>query len=321
MASEALILELLRQKQAQENQPSQFQQGLASLTQVMQAIAQGIQMYDTVKSLPVKYGRDITTTVPGTGTPAIPGLPPREAVPPLAQSEARLGRQIPAAGDPFFQSFLPQGVTTSENIVGKGGRTLSGSPFFPTPPTTPVSPGVAPVPATPAQKVKTHVPGLYETQQFAALADALKNFTGPGVSQALIQQGQRSGVDVGAGITNVAELKAQAAQQLQILKDQAKNNTATSINTEKSVANLNNRLKTVATERDKAQAVMQKSFLFQNEPGLNTEYNRASVIYSQKLGEYEAIADKLNQLQGISIKSETSPAIPSGSSFWDQFAE
>ena len=70
MASSEVIQELLRQSFLERQQPSV---GAASIQQIMQGILQGIQLYDTVKSLGLKHGGEVKTQIPGQqGTPAIP---------------------------------------------------------------------------------------------------------------------------------------------------------------------------------------------------------------------------------------------------------
>lgn len=82
MASPELIAELLRQDQ--QNKLLSRQQPVQDMQTAMQAIFQGVQIYDMVKGLGAKFGSPgKTTTTPGTSV-----------VPPLTQAGSAFGSQI-----------------------------------------------------------------------------------------------------------------------------------------------------------------------------------------------------------------------------------
>ena len=84
--SESIIAELLRQKFARDQGPTGMERTTAQLMQVMQGVAQGIAIYDSMKAIPAKYGQD--EIVPGTpGAPAIPGI---------IGSPAQAGQNVPS---------------------------------------------------------------------------------------------------------------------------------------------------------------------------------------------------------------------------------
>ena len=181
MASESVIVELLRQAQEERNRPSATMQGIASLQQVMEGVLKGIQLYDAAKGMGLKYGtgdKTVTETVAGTGSPAIPAQPPREALPPLSSSEAPLSRQIHALGDEFFKSLLKPGMQTATSRMGLSGLQgggIPGSPSipsFPIPSTRTLDPGTPAVPAVPPQTITKTIPGFPGTAKLDAIEKA-----------------------------------------------------------------------------------------------------------------------------------------------------
>ena len=152
MASAQLIQQLLQQEFARKNQPSGFDQNLARTMQIMQGVAQGIQMFDAIKSLPGKFGTLATTsTMPGasgvpTGQPSnVPDV--TSLLPSLLGATSGVGRNTASQ----MPSFAP-GASTLFPAPQAGGTT-----------------------AIPARTVTT--PGMPGSQALDAISK-LKGFTG-----------------------------------------------------------------------------------------------------------------------------------------------
>ena len=119
----------------------------------------------------------------------------------------------------------------------------------------------------------------------------------------------------------MSELKSETAQQIENLRHQRKAEVSNALQSEKSIANLNDRLKTTNVAMEKYLKTMNDTKFFQDQPGISTIYKRANFGYSRLLGEQEAITERLNQLQGLSIKADGGgTSIPTDDSFWDQFS-
>ena len=164
MASESVIVELLRQAEAQRNQPSQFQQGLAQTSQVMQGLIQGLQLYDAVKSLPYKYG---TAGKPGAASTA-------PAAPVAGQS---LSPVIPTSA-----SALPAGGTAGASSMDPSvilSQAMQAS-------------------ATPAQAPSSSMAGTLGTAAYDLINKAGETY--PGMGRAAAQQ---FGVDPGLSKTEI----------------------------------------------------------------------------------------------------------------------
>lgn len=296
MASESVILELIRQAERERNRPGQMEQALAQIPEAMKGVAQGVQLYDMVKSMGVKYGSGAAGGVPGA-----------------PQAPVVAGQALPGAAQMPDLSGLTRATSTG----------MAGTPQ----PDQPLTAGIAAQPSQVSAGVMTpssagRIPGTVDLEAFATLANALKGFTGPGVETALTTEAQRRGINLPGGVRNVYDLKADSAQQLEILRQQAKTKASGELNTDRDTKNLNDRLQLVAKERDNAARIMEQNKFFQNEKGLGTEYKRAQIIFEQKQGEYEAISERLNGLQGIKVRAGDSGTAGTGKTdtFWDQFS-
>lgn len=149
MASESVILELLRQAHQNQSGPSQFERGMSQISQVMDGVTRGIQLYDAAKSLPYKYGTPAQTTT--TTLPAIPGTP--DTASPSLRSGTMDFRNMMSG---FGQFGQPQ--------ANAGQVTIPGAP------------------AIPAQQITNTTMGTPGSLAIDQLAK-LKDFTGPGVQQ------------------------------------------------------------------------------------------------------------------------------------------
>src|SRR3990167_7369648 len=108
MASPEIILELLRQAQLEQNAPSQTQQSIAQLSQVMEGVLKGIQLYDAAKGLKSKYGSTTTTTIPGT--PDVGVTQPGPSLIPPVSPFASLTAGLVTPGLSQTPSFVPGAV-------------------------------------------------------------------------------------------------------------------------------------------------------------------------------------------------------------------
>ena len=76
MADASLIAEVLRNDVAQKNQPSPV---MGNIQEVMKGIAQGIQLYDSIKGLGLKYGdRKFASGVTSTQPTTLPSIAPSQ---------------------------------------------------------------------------------------------------------------------------------------------------------------------------------------------------------------------------------------------------
>ena len=170
MASESIIAELLRQHFARQNQPDQ---GLAQIQQIMQGVAQGIQIYDSLKSLPGKYGTPATTkTVTTPGQAGVPTGQPSmiPSIPPTSQNLSALISPLQARATPGFGAF---------------------SGLFP----QPSVPGTTTIPGQTAQITTPGTIGSVQMDQLVKAASIAKEFTGTGpqnlMAQTLLQAGMK----------------------------------------------------------------------------------------------------------------------------------
>jgi len=167
MPSESIILELLKQAQEDRNRPSQTRQTIAQLSQTMEGVLKGIQLFDAAKSLGLKFGTTETVKEAVAGKPGVRATD--------ALDISALAPQESLRGSSFLTrpEFSDPGKSTILNLLASGSAPRN-APDFPTPSMSPAislaaTPGRESIPPQPA--VTRQIPGAAQLAMIKAAKD------------------------------------------------------------------------------------------------------------------------------------------------------